>query len=142
MDKTYEMVSVAGKDLKAGDVLTKGELEKVMVKQAWTHFSYVSGETGKYRNDESILVRRETEESRTARADAEYRDRLNKRIREWSDAYVERAATKAAYAKMGEILAHDGALASDWEVSRRTRIDSSAPQPRSTSGASPSRSAR
>lgn len=116
MDKKLESLTVEGKDLKAGDVLTKGELEKVLVKQAWTHFTYVSGETGKYRNDEAVFIRRETEESRQARADEAYQVRRNTQIRAWFNTYVERANTKAAFAKMGEILDRDGGLASDWEV--------------------------
>lgn len=118
MDKKFESLTVEGKDLKAGDVLTKGEIGKVMVKQAWTHFTYMSGETGKYRNDEAVFIRRETEESKGARIEAEHRARRNKLIREWFGTYQERSRTKAVQAKINDQLNRDGGLVDDWTVSQ------------------------
>lgn len=118
--RTFERVETVAEKLKIGDrtIVSHTEITKVDVKTKYVYTETEGGADGRSEIGQPLAVWRETEESRSARIEVQYRARRNRQILEWFESYKERSQTKAVQAKINEQLSHDGALVDDWTITQ------------------------
>ena len=125
MDKQYETITVKATEIRRNDFLLgrRGQgggqplVKKVEPKVKWVYVTDTNDKVWEFPKDQdNVMVMRETEASRMARVEADHREYRNEKIQKWFDKFESRRHTLAAQAKINEILSNEGALVDDWNM--------------------------
>lgn len=125
MDKQYETITIKATEIRRNDYLLGRQsmggqplVTKVEAKVKWVYVTDTNDKVWEFPKDqENVLVMRETEASRNARIEADHREHRNEKIGKWFENFESRRHTLEAQAKINEILSNEGTLVGYFEMS-------------------------